>query len=71
MRHAFTITKHMEASLSQVIANYLDLEHIPVHSGLRGCEVLAESESPTLSIIGAAEAQPVEHRVGRSPHALQ
>jgi hypothetical protein len=34
----------MNASLPQVIANYLDLEHIPVHSGLRACEVLSETE---------------------------
>ena len=45
MKHSFTITKRMEAWLPLVIANYLDLEHIPVHSGLRGCEVLAESAS--------------------------
>ena len=44
MRHQFTIVKKIAASKSNVIANYLDLEHIPVHSGLAGCRVLSETE---------------------------
>jgi hypothetical protein len=44
MRHQFTIIKKIQASKSNVIANYLDLEHIPVHSGLRSCRVLTETE---------------------------
>ena len=44
MRHQFTIVKKIAASKSNVIANYLDLEHIPVHSGLRACRVLTETE---------------------------
>jgi hypothetical protein len=42
--HSFTILKRMEASRSNVIANYLDLEHIPIHSGLANLALLAESE---------------------------
>ena len=44
VKHRFTILKRMQASLPVVIANYLDLEHIPVHSGLRGCDVLSETD---------------------------
>lgn len=44
MKHRFTIIKRMAASLPEVMANYLDLEHIPVHSGLRDCEVLSETD---------------------------
>jgi hypothetical protein len=44
MRHQFTIIKNIPASKSNVIANYLDLEHIPVHSGLKSCRVLTETE---------------------------
>ena len=44
VRHQFTIIKKILASKSNVIANYLDLEHIPVHSGLMACRVLAETD---------------------------
>ena len=36
MKHSFTIVKHVKCSRSNVIANYLDLEHMPAHSGLEG-----------------------------------
>ena len=44
MRYQFTIVKKIAASKSNVIANYLDLEHMLVHSGLRACRVLTETE---------------------------
>jgi hypothetical protein len=51
VKHRFTIFKRMHASLPQVIANYLDLEHIPVHSGLRACEVLSETEDTACFVL--------------------
>ncbi len=44
MKHSFTIIKHVPAARSNVIANYLDLEHVPVHPGLAGCRVLSETD---------------------------
>ncbi len=44
MKHSFTIVKRIPASRANVIANYLDLEHLPVHSGLAGCRVKSETE---------------------------
>lgn len=44
MKHHFQILKHVPASLSSVIANYLDMEHVPVHSGLRDCEIMSETD---------------------------
>ena len=44
MKFRFDITKNMAASRANVIANYLDLEHLDMHSGLGDCEVLSETE---------------------------
>jgi hypothetical protein len=44
VRFAFTLTKHLAASRGNVIANYLDLEHLDLHRGLGDCELLAEAE---------------------------
>jgi len=44
MKFRFDITKQMTASRANVIANYLDLEHLDMHSGLGDCEVLSETE---------------------------
>jgi hypothetical protein len=44
MKFRFDITKKMAASRANVIANYLDLEHLDMHSGLGDCEVLSETE---------------------------
>lgn len=44
MKHTFTIVKHIASSRANVVANYLDLEHLPVHPGLRRCRVLSESD---------------------------
>lgn len=44
--HFFTMKKVARTSLSQVVANYLDIEHILYHSGttLRRIELISESE---------------------------
>ena len=44
MKFRFDITKHVQASKGNVIANYLDLEHLDMHRGLRSCEVISETE---------------------------
>jgi hypothetical protein len=44
MKHEFTLVKRVPASRANVIANYLDLEHLPVHSGLAGCRVMSETD---------------------------
>lgn len=44
MKHRFTIVKAIPASRSNVIANYLDLEHLPVHPGLADCVVRSETD---------------------------
>lgn len=44
MKHRFTIVKAIPASRSNVIANYLDLEHLPVHRGLTDCVVKSETD---------------------------
>ena len=40
----FAIDKPVKASLSNVIANYLDLEHVVFHPGLSNCRVYSETE---------------------------
>jgi hypothetical protein len=44
MKHRFTIVKVIPASRSNVIANYLDLEHLPIHQGLADCTVRSETD---------------------------
>ncbi len=44
MKHRFRILKRIPASLPSVMANYLDMEHVPVHSGLRDCEITSETD---------------------------
>jgi hypothetical protein len=44
VKHTFTIVKRIAASRSNVVANYLDLEHMPFHHGFVGCRVLSETE---------------------------
>jgi hypothetical protein len=44
MKHQFTIVKHVKCSRANVIANYLDLEHMPAHSGLMACRVMSEAD---------------------------
>ena len=74
MKHRFEILKHMDASLPQVIANYLDLEHIPVHSGLRGCEVLSETENTACFVltsqVGPFAVKNVHHFEFRPPYEI-
>ena len=43
MKHSFTIVKRTSASPSNVIANYLDIEHMPFHTGFVGCRVVSET----------------------------
>lgn len=40
----FTIEKPVPASVSNVVANYLDLDHVPSHSALSDCQVVSESD---------------------------
>ena len=44
--HAFTIKKYARTSVSQVVANYLDIEHIIYHSNttLRRIELISQTE---------------------------
>ncbi len=44
MLFRFIIDKPVKASVSNVIANYLDLEHVVFHSGLGNCQVYSETE---------------------------
>ncbi len=44
MKFRFDITKEVAASRANVIANYLDLEHLDMHRGLGDCEVLSETD---------------------------
>ncbi len=44
MKLRFLIVKHAATSCANVIANYLDLEHLDMHDNLASCEVLSESE---------------------------
>jgi len=44
MKYRFSIVKPVRASRSNVIANYLDLEHLSFHSGLSRCRVISETE---------------------------
>lgn len=45
MKHRFTIVKPIAASMSNVIANYLDIEHIPVHPNLSDVEIISETDT--------------------------
>ena len=45
MKHRFTIVKPIAASMSNVIANYLDIEHIPVHPNLTDVEIISETDT--------------------------
>ena len=51
MKHRFSILKRIPASLPGVMANYLDMEHVPVHSGLRDCEILSETENAACFVL--------------------
>jgi hypothetical protein len=44
VKHTFTIVKRIAASRSNVVANYLDLEHMPFHHGFAGCRVISETD---------------------------
>ena len=44
MLFRFAIDKRVRASVSNVIANYLDLEHVVFHSGLTNCQVYSETD---------------------------
>ena len=44
MLFRFAIDKRVKASVSNVIANYLDLEHVVFHSGLGKCRVYSETD---------------------------
>jgi hypothetical protein len=74
MRYQFTILKQIKASKSNVIANYLDLEHIPVHSGLRGCRVLTETDRAAcfelLSRVGPFDVRNVHYFEFRPPDQI-
>ena len=74
MRHQFTIIKKILSSKSNVIANYLDLEHIPVHSGLRACRVLTETECAACfemtSQVGPFNVQNVHYFEFRPPDQI-
>ncbi len=44
MKIRLSITKHVACSRGNVIANYLDIEHLDMHSGLASCEVISETD---------------------------
>lgn len=45
------IEKRIPASLGNVIANYLDIEHLDFHSGLGGCQVVSETATAACLLI--------------------
>ena len=51
MKHRFQILKQIPASLAGVMANYLDMEHVPIHSGLRDCEIISETETAAAFVL--------------------
>ena len=71
MKHTFTIVKHIASSRANVVANYLDLEHLPVHAGLKRCRVLSESERAAcfemISMIGPLPIRNVHYFEFRPP----
>ncbi len=74
MRHSFTLIKKIPASRSNVIANYLDLEHLPIHSGLAECRVMSETERAACfemtTRVGPFRVQNVHYFEFRPPHQI-
>jgi hypothetical protein len=74
VKHSFTIIKRIPASRSNVIANYLDLEHLPVHSGLVECRVMSETERAACfemtTKVGPFRFQNVHYFEFRPPHQV-
>lgn len=74
MKHTFTIIKRIAASRSNVIANYLDLEHLPVHSGLAECRVMSETDRAACfemtTRVGPLRVRNVHYFEFRPPHQI-
>jgi hypothetical protein len=74
MKHSFVIIKPIAASASNVIANYLDLEHMPLHGGFAGCRVLSETERVACfemtSKVGPFNVRNVHYYEYRPPNQL-
>lgn len=74
MKHTFTIVKKIAASPSNVIANYLDLEHMPLHGGFAGCRVLSETDRVACfemsSRVGPFRVRNVHYYEYRPPNQL-
>jgi len=74
MKHQFTIVKHVKCSLANVIANYLDLEHMPAHSGLMACRVMSEADRAACfeitSKVGPFQIRNVHYYEFRPPNQI-
>jgi hypothetical protein len=74
VRIHFDITKHLACSRGNVIANYLDLEHLDMHRGLADCELLSEDERTACftlrSKIGPFPFKNVHHYEFRPPDEI-
>jgi len=74
MRYRFTIVKPIGASRSNVIANYLDLEHLSFHSGLSRCRVISETERTACfeltSKVGPLRVRNVHYYEFRPPNQI-
>jgi hypothetical protein len=74
VRHSFTIVKQVPASRANVIANYLDFEHLPVHPGLASCRIISETERAACfemtSRVGPFRIRNVHYFEFRPPHRI-
>jgi len=70
----FSLVKHVRASRSNVIANYLDLEHLSFHSGLSRCRDISEADRVACfeltSKIGPMKVRNVHYYEFRPPNQL-
>jgi len=74
MLFSFSIDKHIRASVSNVIANYLDLEHVGLHSRLGECHVYSETDRAAAfsleSRIGPLRLTNIHYFEFRPPHQI-
>jgi len=74
VKHSFTLVKRIAASRSNVIANYLDLEHLPVHSGLSDLRVMSETDRAACfemtTKVGPFRVKNVHYFEFRPPHQI-
>jgi hypothetical protein len=74
VRFCFAIDKPVQASVSNVIANYLDLEHADFHPGLSKCRVYTETDRVACfsleSKIGPFRFRNVHYFEFRPPHQI-